>query len=260
MEQSTTENNKISMGRVLINEGKKQSYAMREGLRTLRTNLQFCGDDVQTILLTSCIPDEGKSTVTVNLARAMTEAGNLVLVIDSDMRKSVLMNRLQAKPEAGGQIYGLSHFLSGQKDFSDVFYSTNIPGLYMVFAGPSVPNPTELLEKQYFDELIELSRRHFDYIIIDCAPIGAAIDAAVIARQCDGAVIVVAQNTASAKMVVETKKQLEASGVRILGAVLNKVDMKKSSYYGHYYGKYYGKYYGDGEDDDKKHRRKKKDE
>lgn len=105
--------------------------------------------------------------------------------------------------------------------------------------GPSVPNPTEILDKKYFGELIDFGKEHFDYILLDCAPLGAAIDAAVAAKYCDGAIMVIAQGIASGRMITGAKKQLEASGVRILGAVLNKVKMKKSEY-GHYYGNYYG--------------------
>ncbi len=223
---------------------KKQSYTMKESLRALKTNIQFCGDDLRTILLTSSIPNEGKSTVTFELARSLTESGKSVLLIDSDMRKSVLMGRLRAKTESGKEIQGLSHYLSGQRGLNDVLYATNIPGLFIIFSGPSVPNPTEILEKEYFDMLIEFGRERFDYVLIDCAPIGAAIDAAVISKSCDGAILVIAQGKVSKRMVTSVKKQLEASGVRIIGAVLNKVSMKKNGYYGKYYGGYYGNYYG----------------
>lgn len=232
----------VSLGQV-----KEQSYTMKESLRALKTNIQFCGDDIQTILITSSIPNEGKSTVTMDLGRSLTESGKRVLLIDTDMRKSVLIGRLRAKNAGGGEIYGLSHFLSGQKKLEDVLYATNIPKLFMLFAGPSVPNPTEILDKKYFAELMEFARTHFDYVLLDCAPLGAAIDAAVIAKHCDGAILVIAQGTASGRMIMGAKRQLETSGVRILGAVLNKVKMKKmgyGSYYGGYYGGYYGSYYG----------------
>ena len=192
---------------------KEQSYTMKESLRALKTNIQFCGDDIRTLLVTSSVPNEGKSTVALDLARSLTESGKRVLFIDSDMRKSVL-------------------------------YGTQIQGLFMIFAGPSVPNPTEILEKKYFQELLNFGKEHFNYIIIDCAPIGAAIDAAVVAKYCDGAIIVIGQGMASARMIQSVKKQLEASGVRILGAVLNKVNNKKSSHVSGYYGNYYGSYYG----------------
>jgi capsular exopolysaccharide synthesis family protein len=230
---------------------KNQSYTMKESLRALKTNIQFCGDDIQTILITSAVPNEGKSTVALDLARSLTESGKRILLIDTDMRKSVFVGRLRATASGGGEIYGLSHYLSGQKKLEDVLYGTEIPRLFMIFAGPSVPNPTEILEKKYFEELLEFGKEHFNYIILDCAPIGAAIDAAVVAKQCDGAILVVAQGMASARLIGNVKRQLEASGVKILGAVLNKVKMKKSgyegSYYGGYYGKYYGSYYGKGE-------------
>lgn len=222
---------------------KKHTYTMTESLRALKTNLQFCGDDVKVVLFTSTLPDEGKSTVTFDLARSLTESGKSVLLIDTDMRKSVLVGRLRAKALDKGEILGLSHYLSGQKSFSEVLYATQIPKLFMVFAGPSVPNPTEILEKKYFAEMIEFGKKQFDYVLIDCAPVGAAIDAAIVAKHCDGAVLVVAQGMANSRMIGSVKKQLEASGVRILGAVLNKVKMEKS-HYGKYYGSYYGSYYG----------------
>ena len=227
---------------------KEQKYAMKESLRALKTNIQFCGDDIQTIVVTSAMPNEGKSTVTMDLARSLTESGKRVLLIDTDMRKSVYVGRLRAVASDGGEIYGLSHFLSGQKRLEDVLYGTEISGMFMIFAGPSVPNPTEILEKNYFIELLKFAKEHFNYVLLDCAPIGAAIDAAVIAKHCDGAILVISQGMASSRMIQNVKKQLEVSGVRILGAVLNKVKMKKNSYengyYGSYYGGYYGNYYG----------------
>lgn len=232
------------MQEVKLNEMRKQSNAMRESLRELRTNIRFCGNDIKTILFTSVMPNEGKSTVVMDFARSLVEADNRVLVIDADMRKSVLVGRHRAKTSDGGSILGLSHFLSGQKSLEEVVYQTQFANLMMIFAGPSVINPTELLEGKYYIDLIESMKGVFDYVLIDCAPLGAAIDAAVIAKECDGAVIVISQGEVSSRAVVSVKRQLEASGVRILGAVLNKVDKKKTGYYGKYYGNYYGNYYG----------------
>ena len=219
------------MQEVKLNEIRKQSNAMRESLRELRTNIRFCGDDIKTILFTSVMPNEGKSTVVMDFARSLVEADNRVLVIDADMRKSVLVGRHRAKTSDGGSILGLSHFLSGQKSLEEVVYQTQFANLMMIFAGPSVINPTELLEGKYYSDLIESMKGVFDYVLIDCAPLGAAIDA-------------VSQGEVSSRAVVSVKRQLEASGVRILGAVLNKVDKKKTGYYGKYYGNYYGNYYG----------------
>ena len=115
---------------------KKQNYTMKESLRALKTNIQFCGDDICTIVVTSAMPNEGKSTVTMDLARSFSESGKRVLLIDTDMRKSVYVGRLRAVASDGREIYGLSHFLSGQKKLEDVLYGTTIPGLFMIFAGP----------------------------------------------------------------------------------------------------------------------------
>ena len=232
------------METVKFGQIKEQSYTMKESLRALKTNIQFCGDDVKTILITSAVPNEGKSTVAMDLARSLTESGKRVLLIDSDMRKSVFVGRLQAQASNGGEICGLSHYLYGQRRLEDVMYGTEIPRLFMIFAGPSVLNPTEILEKKYFAELLKFGKEHFNYILIDCAPLGATIDAAVVAKYCDGAILVIAQGMASSRLISNVKKQLEASGVKILGAVLNKVKVKKSSYEGSYYGGYYGSYYG----------------
>lgn len=222
---------------------KEQSYTMKESLRALRTNIQFCGDDIKTIMFTSAQPNEGKSTVVMDLGRSLAELGKKVLVIDTDMRKSVLAGRMRAKNTSGYEIYGLSHYLSGQETLDNVIYQTNIKGLFMVFAGRSIPNPTEMLEKNYFEQMMKVTRNTFDYVLIDTAPIGAAIDAAVVGQHCDGAIIVVAQGEAGARAIKNVKKQLETADIHILGAVLNKVEVKKS-HYGKYYGKYYGNYYG----------------
>ena len=241
---------------VTIKPGKEPGYEMKESLRTFRTNIAFCGTDIRVIMFTSCMPDEGKSTVVFNLARALTDSGKKVLIVDSDMRKSVMIRRYHATLPNGKEILGLSHYLSGQSSASDILYQTSVNGIYMAFAGPSVVNPTEMLEKKEFESFIDIGKKYFDYILIDCAPLGAAIDAAVVARVCDGAIMVVEQGGVGARMIVEHKKQLEASGVRILGAVLNKVKMSNTGYYGHYYKKYYGKYYTN--EPDKKGKKHKK--
>ncbi len=230
------------------------SYALREALRTLKTNIKFSGDDIKVIMFTSAAPNEGKSSVTFNLAKSLTESGKNVLLIDTDIRKSVLVGRLEAKTDDGSEILGLSHYLSGQQSIDDTTYMTNIEKLYIMFAGPSVPNPTELLEKKYFSKLIKNARDCFDYVLVDTAPLGAAIDAAIVARHCDATVFVVAQNCEPSKSIINAKKQIEAVGGKILGVVLNKVNVGKvgyGKYYGGYYRRYYKKYYTNEESEKK---------
>ena len=143
-----------------------------------------------------------------------------------------------------GNTFGLTHYMTGQKNMEDVINQTDIKNMDIILAGPVSPNPTELLGGLLFQRLIEAQRENYDYIIVDAPPIGSVIDAAIIAKYVDGAIIVVESGVISYKMLQRVKDQMEKSECRILGVVLNKIDMKNDSYYGNYYGRYYGKYYG----------------
>lgn len=217
----------------------KEEFHFTEALKTLRTNIQFCGSNIQVIMFTSAIPGEGKSRITFSEARSLAELGRRVLLIDADIRKSVLLDRYNVQQEVGG----LSEYLSGQKEIGEVLCSTNIPNLHIIFAGPYSPNPSELLAEPAFRELLDQMRNEYDYILIDTPPMAGMTDGAIVARECDGAILVIESGAVSRRIEKRVKDQLEKSGCRILGAVLNKVDTKSSSYYGKQYGKYYGKYY-----------------
>lgn len=226
-----------------IDKLKKIDNSTNEAYKRLRTNIQFCGSDVKVIALTSTVPNEGKSSVSFNLAASMAESGKKVIFLDADLRKSVLVGRYKINKA----VKGLTHYLSGVNPFDEVVYSTNVDNLHVVFSGPVPPNPAELLGNKYFKSLITQLRRTYDYVIIDTPPIGSVIDAAVVAEECDGIVLVIASGEISYKAVQTTKKQMEKTNCRILGAVLNKVPMGKGGYYGKYYGKYYGSYGGYGD-------------
>ena len=226
---------------VELSRDMKDDYNYNESIKTLRTNILFCGSKVRTIMFTSSVPDEGKSDITFAAAQSMAQLGKKVLVIDADIRRSVLVSRYQL----GERVNGLSQYLSGQKQLEEVVYDTNVENLSVIFAGPYSPNPAELLEDELFKVLLENARELYDYIIIDTPPMLNLIDGAIIANQCDGAVIVVESGGISYRMAQKVKSQLEKSGCRILGAVLNRVGGEYGSgYYKKYYGKYYKKYYG----------------
>lgn len=220
---------------------KKLDFVSNEAYKTLRTNITFCGEDVRLIAVTSSTPNEGKTNVTFNLARAFAEDNKRILFIDADIRKSVLEARLGADQE----VKGLSHYLTGKAELKDIVYGTNVDHLDFIGTGPVAPNPSELLGNQKFQRLLEWARSEYQYVMIDCPPIGSVIDAAVVARQCDGAVYVIESEATSWRLAQRGKEQLEKTGCKILGAVLNKVEMSGKRYgYGKYYGKYYGRYYG----------------
>lgn len=224
---------------IVLKNAFSKDYAYEEAIKTLRTNIRYCGRNIRVVMLTSSMPNEGKSSVTFALARSLAETGQKTLLIDADIRKSVFVSRYQLEKD----VSGLSQYLSGQKELEDVIYNTNIEGLDILFSGPYSPNPAELLEEVMFTRLIKWAKEAYDYVIIDTPPITNVIDAAIIAKECDGAAMVVESGAISYRMAQRVKQQLEKSGCRILGVVLNKVGNEHSGYYSKYYGKY-GRYGG----------------
>lgn len=209
-----------------------KDFFTEEAYNSLRTNIIFCGAEIKTVSITSCFPNEGKSSVSRNLAINFAKAGKKVLLIDADMRKSITMGTVTAE----GEVFGLSHLLSGQAELDDVIYSSrNNENLYVIFTGSFPPNPSELLSGERFNKLIQEARKCFDYVIVDTPPLGAVIDAAVISSVCDGAIIVIRANKTSYKDVKAVKTQLEKANCKILGTVLNGAESKGSSYYNEYY-------------------------
>lgn len=211
-------------------------FRSNEAYKLLRTNIQFCGGDVKTICLTSCMPNEGKSNVSFNLAVSFAESGKKVIFIDADLRRSVIVGRY--KPDQA--VIGLTHYLSGQNLSEEIMYETNINNLDIIFTGPVPPNPVELLGSENFLKLLKKLRADYDYVILDTPPLGSVIDSAIVAENCDGVVFVIEANAISYKFAQRVKKQLEKGNCKILGAVLNKVPTNNSRY--KYYSKKYNKY------------------
>lgn len=238
-----------NMRRITFETRKELDYRTNEAYKSLRTNIQFCGAQIRVISFTSCTPNEGKSSVSFNLAVAFAESGKRVLLIDADMRKSVLAGRYKV----GSIDAGLAHYLAGQKRREEVIFSTDVENMDIIFSGPFVPNPAELLESDSFHELVDQCRGEYDYVLVDTPPLGSVIDSAIVAKEVDGAILVVEADAISYHFVQNVKSQLEKSNVKILGTVLNKVPMGGGKY-SHYaygyggYGKYgygrYGRYYG----------------
>lgn len=214
----------------------KLDYYGAEAIKSLRTNLQFCGSDKKAIVFTSCTQNEGKTRTILNLGIALSEIGKKVLLLDADLRKSVLLGRCHTTTP----VKGLTHFLSKQEVLKDVICTTNVQNFDIIFAGPVPPNPAELLSQKYFGMMLETLRNYYDYILIDSPPLGNVIDSAVIASHCDGSIFVLESGWNSYRFAQDVKAQLEKTGCPILGVVLNKVDVHNQKYYGKYgkYGKY----------------------
>ena len=234
------------MKKVTMNLPEVKDYRLTEALNQLKTNLAFCGKDIKVITITSSVQNEGKSSVAFDLSKTMAEGGKKILMVDADLRKSVLA----AKYHIQGIDKGLSHYLTGQAEIEDIIYETETEGFYLSVAGPLSPDPTSLLDSDQFQKFIDKVREDYDYVIIDAPPLGVVIDAAIIGKYCDGAVLVIEQGVIKRKVVQDVIKQLKRGKVRILGAVLNKVDERIGAY-GAYDYKYSYSYYGDSDAEDR---------
>ncbi|HFN9693917.1 TPA: polysaccharide biosynthesis tyrosine autokinase CpsD [Streptococcus pneumoniae] len=206
-----------------------------EYYNALCTNIQLSGDKLKVISVTSVNPEEGKTTTSVNIARSFARAGYKTLLIDGDTRNSVMSGFFKSSEK----ITGLTEFLSGTADLSHGLCDTNIENLFVVQSGTVSPNPTALLQSKNFNDMIETLRKYFDYIIVDTAPIGIVIDAAIITQKCDASILVTATGEVNKRDVQKAKQQLEQTGKLFLGVVLNKLDISVDKYgvYG-FYGNY----------------------
>ncbi|HGL2513281.1 TPA: polysaccharide biosynthesis tyrosine autokinase CpsD [Streptococcus pneumoniae] len=192
-----------------------------EYYNALCTNIQLSGDKLKVISVTSVSPGEGKTTTSVNIAWSFARAGYKTLLIDGDIRNSVISGFFKSREK----ITGLTEFLSGTADLSHGLCDTNIENLFVVQSGSVSPNPTALLQSKNFNDMIETLRKYFDYIIVDTAPIGIVIDAAIITQKCDASILVTATGEANKRDVQKAQQQLKQTGKLFLGVVFNKLDI-----------------------------------
>ena len=221
---------KLELSQQKLNTVKKAE----EYYNALRTNVQLSGNNLKVIAVTSVDPSEGKST---NIAWAFARAGYKTLLIDADIRNSVMSGVFKSRE----RITGLTDYLAGTQDLSNGLCETNVDNLFVIESGVASPNPTALLQSDNFEIMIETLRKYFDYIIVDTAPIGVVIDAAIVVQKCDASILVVEAGVAKRREVQKAKSQLEQTGKPFLGVVLNKFDIQREKYgsYGGYgnYGK-----------------------
>lgn len=221
-------------------------YACREAINTLCTNLTFAGNDTRVVMFTSSQAHEGKSFLTMNVMRTLAQLGKRVVLVDLDLRRSQIGVKYGIRLREGDG-NGSTHYLAGMNSLNEVIYETNINGAYMIPVGREVSNSLALLSTPRLNRMIQELRERFDYVLVDAPPVGVIIDAAEIAKFCDCAIFAVKYNTVSRKELADAKAQIDRTGCRILGAVLNEVDMDTLSskkyynktYYTHYNSDYY---------------------
>lgn len=203
-----------------------------EAYRAIRTNLQFAGagKQLKTLVFTSAIPGEGKSTTVANLAIAMGQDDKKILLIDCDMRKPVVHRRF------GLLNRGLSNCFAEDLPLKEVIQADVFPNLDVVTSGPVPPNPAELLGSKKMEALLQEAAETYDYVFLDMPPVLAVTDAALMSSRVDGTVIILGSGDISPDEGKQAQSVLEKVHANILGVILNKVPQHhKSGYYYYYY-------------------------
>ena len=212
-----------------------------EAFRGIRTNLMFASAAAgpKSILVTSTGPGEGKSVASANIAMALAHSNLRVLLIDADMRRPKIHEFFGIKREPG-----LSNVLVGNAKASDAVRKTRTSGLWLLPCGKLPPNPAELLGSKRLHEFLQSLDQHFDWVIIDSPPVMAVTDPGVLAHTASGVVFVVGSEMTNAHTAQTALEQLDAAQPNYLGAILNRVDVRRNPYfYSRHYRKEYQKYY-----------------
>ena len=223
-----------------------------ESYRGIRTGILFSSADSspQVLLVTSAGPREGKTITAANVAITMAQTGGRVVILDCDMRRPKIHKVFEA-----GRDKGMSNILVGSCDVDEAVIPTAVPNVDIIPSGPIPPNPSEILGSHRMEGLIRTLRGRYERIIVDSPPITAVTDAVILSRIVDGVVLVIRSGEVHREIIKNALSQLKGVNARLLGAVLNGVEMGRDSYY---YYQYYYYYYGeDGEKRKKVTRRKR---
>jgi len=232
--------------REIVYHTKPESPAA-EGFRNLRTNVQFLNLDGSTRLLmvTSANPKEGKTSVVMNLGAALAEMGRKVLVVEADLRRPVMGKFLAEK-----QNKGITDVIMGTATLEEAAAETGSENLYVLMSGPKPPNPAELVSSQAMQDLLDRLKEEYDYIIVDAPPVLAVSDAIAMASMMDGVLVVASHGIADRDAARHTMELLGKVETRILGVVINNVEMAGRYGYGYRYGYYSPYQYNYSEDED----------
>lgn len=205
-----------------------------EQYRIIRTNIMFSNvdSDIQSVLFTSEMPGAGKSTTAANVAAAFAQAGKRTVLVDADLRRPTSHYTFGLSNQSG-----LTTGIVNQLPLEEIIKHTSVENLDLVTSGPVPPNPSELLSSVKMVQLLKELKSHYDMIIVDSPPVLAVTDAQILSKHTDGTVIVTDVKNNNVHRLKEAKQLLEKTDAKILGVVLNNVNMKKESKNNyHYYG------------------------
>lgn len=208
---------------------------VQNAVKTLAANISFASIDnpIKSIVLTSSVPNEGKSTVSVNLAQALASSGKTVLLVECDMRRRSLANIIGLHASNG-----LFSVLSGRASLDEAVLATSQRGLYFLDAEPHIPNPADILISKRFARLVGDMESSYDYVIFDTPPVGTFVDAAILSSLADATALVVRENYTKREDIVNAYDQLQkAKGSNVIGVVMNCCETESSEYYYEYYNK-----------------------
>lgn len=210
------------------------ALVVQNAAKTLLANIRFASVDrpVKSIVLTSSVPNEGKSTVAYNLAQAIASSGKRTLIVECDMRRRSLADIVGARARHG--IYAV---LSGQLELDEALVATSHRNLFFLDSEPHIPNPADILSSQRFRKLVAQMESDFDYVVIDTPPVGTFVDAAIIATLADATALVVRERFVKRAELQNAYDQLKKADANVIGVIMNMCEAESSEYYYAYYNK-----------------------
>jgi capsular exopolysaccharide synthesis family protein len=228
---SSSKKRVISSARLYVTE---PGSAFSEAIRTIRTSIVMSsesGDSLHSVLVTSCWPTEGKSTLASNLALSLAFGSNRVLLLEADLRHPSLGRAFGIDRNEPG----LSNFLLADAEIEDIIHFTDTPQLFFIPAGSIISSsPSELLQAEKMKRLLDSLKEDFDYVIVDSPPTIGLSDSLVLSKLTDATVLVVSSGITMQRDIVHAVKQLSNVGARLLGVVVNRLDSKHENYYYRY--------------------------
>ena len=218
------------MNKIKMDSIQELPYAVEESINRLRINVSFLGNEIKKIMVVSTLPNEGKSFVTMQMWKQMANAGIKSVLVDADMRNSVLVKKNDMERQDGKEMKGLVNYLAEDFSLDEVIYESPFENGYIIPNVENIINPSILLESDKFGNMLNELSKDYRYVFVDAPPLGLVSDAEKIGSMCDGAILVIRSGEITRAEVKNSIKQLERSGCKILGVVLNRATDLKNKY------------------------------
>ena len=207
---------------------------IQNAAKTMLANIRFASVDspMQSIVITSSVPNEGKTTITIELAKAIASSGNSVLLVEADMRRRSAASALGVRAS-----HGAYAVMANQVTLQQAVVSAGVPNFYFLDTEPNIPNPADILSSRAYVRLVDEACDAYDYVLFDTPPVGTFVDAAILSRLVDGVVLVVKIGGAKRDEIVAAYDQLNKAEAHIIGACATFCEGTGSEYYYAYYNK-----------------------